>query len=207
MTADATVAAHVVAALARRGVRRMFGVPGGGSSLDLIEAGAAAGIDFVLTRTESAALMMAAVTAELSGTPGAALTTKGPGTASAVNGFAYAAIDRAPLVLLTDGFTSAETAFVTHQVFDQASLLAPLAKCAGRLDGPDAADEFEVLLDAATTPPFGPVLVELTSEVAKRRVAHSSATGWPCARRNSSTTARTLASSSSPESNMSALLS
>lgn len=170
MKGDATVAEHVVAALARRGVRRMFGVPGGGSSLDLIEAGAAAGIDFVLTRTESAALMMAAATAELSGGPGVALTTKGPGTASAVNGFAYAAIDRAPLVLLTDGFTRAETAFVTHQVFDQAALLAPLARGAGRLEGDDAAEEFETLLDAAFAPPFGPVLVELTSEAARRRV-------------------------------------
>jgi acetolactate synthase-1/2/3 large subunit len=167
---DATVARQVAAALARHGVRRMFGVPGGGSSLDLIEAGAELGIEFVLARTESAALMMAAATAELSGTPGVAITTKGPGTANGTNGFAYAAIDRAPLVLLTDGFTPAETAFVTHQVFDQQALLAPLAKGAGRLEGDDAADEFEALLQLAMTPPFGPVLVELTSEAAKRVV-------------------------------------
>jgi acetolactate synthase-1/2/3 large subunit len=124
----------------------------------------------VLARTESAALMMAAATAELSGAPGVAITTKGPGTANGANGFAYAAIDRAPLVLLTDGFTPAETAFVTHQVFDQQALLAPLAKGAGRLEGDDAADEFEALLQLAMTPPFGPVLVELTSEAAKRVV-------------------------------------
>ena len=172
---DATVAHRVVAALARRGVRRMFGVPGGGSSLDLIEAGAGLGIEFVLTRTESAALMMAAATAELSGTPGVAITTKGPGTANGTNGFAYAAIDRAPLVLLTDGFTPAETAFVTHQVFDQQALLAPLAKGAARLEGDDAADEFEALLDLAMTPPYGPVLVELTSEAAKRVVPAATA--------------------------------
>ncbi len=167
---DATVARHIAAALARHGVRRMFGVPGGGSSLDLIEAAADLGIEFVLTRNESAALMMAAATAELSGTPGVAITTKGPGTANGTNGFAYAAIDRAPLVLLTDGFTAAETAFVTHQVFDQQALLAPLAKGAGRLEGEDAADEFEALLKLALTPPFGPVLVELTSEAAKNVV-------------------------------------
>ena len=167
---DATVARHIAAALARHGVRRMFGVPGGGSSLDLIEAAADLGIEFVLTSNESAALMMAAATAELSGTPGVAITTKGPGTANGTNGFAYAAIDRAPLVLLTDGFTAAETAFVTHQVFDQQALLAPLAKGAGRLEGEDAADEFEALLKLALTPPFGPVLVELTSEAAKNVV-------------------------------------
>ncbi len=106
-----TVAEHLAAAFARHGVKRMFGVPGGGSSLDVIEAAAVVGIDFVLTRDETAALMMAAATAELSGTPGVALTTKGPGTANAVNGLAYAALDRAPVVFLTDGFTPAETAF------------------------------------------------------------------------------------------------
>ncbi len=171
---DATVAQHLATAFERRGVRRLFGVPGGGSSLDIIEAAAAVGIEFVLTRTESAAIMMAAATAELSGTPGVALTTKGPGTANGVNGFAYAALDRASVVLLTDGFTPAETAFVTHQVFDQRALLAPLSKAAGRLEGDDAAMEIESLLDAAMTPPFGPVLIELTSEAARRTVPAAS---------------------------------
>lgn len=68
MTAP-TVAEHLAAAFSRHGVRRMFGVPGGGSSLDVIEAAAVVGIDFILTRDETAALMMAAVTAELSGAP------------------------------------------------------------------------------------------------------------------------------------------
>ena len=50
--------------LAERGVRRMFGVPGGGSSLDLIDAGARNGIEFVLSQTETAGAIMAAVTGE-----------------------------------------------------------------------------------------------------------------------------------------------
>lgn len=170
MTANRTVAEHVIEALVRRGVKRMFGVPGGGSSLDLIEAGAAAGIEFVLTRTESAALMMGAVTGELSATPGVAITTKGPGTANGVNGFAYAAIDRSSLLLLTDGFTADETRFVTHQVFDQQALLAPLSKASGRLEGADPAAEIESLLTTAMTAPLGPVLVELTSEAARREI-------------------------------------
>ena len=46
-------------ALARAGVRQMFGLPGGGSSLDLIEAAAEVGIGFTLSKTENAAVMMA----------------------------------------------------------------------------------------------------------------------------------------------------
>ena len=99
-----TVAELLASAFSAIGVRRIFGVPGGGSSLDVIDAAARRDIEFVLTRTESAAVMMAAATAELSGTPGVALTTKGPGTASAANGMAYASLDRAPVLLLTDTF-------------------------------------------------------------------------------------------------------
>ena len=101
-----TVAEALADAFSRHGVRRLFGVPGGGSSLDVIQACAARGIDFVLTRSESAAVMMAGATAELSGGIGVALTTKGPGLANAANGVAYASLDRAPVLVLTDGFTT-----------------------------------------------------------------------------------------------------
>ena len=87
-TSQKSVAQILVTAFAANRVERIFGVPGGGSSLEIIDAAADAGIEFVLTRTESAAVMMAAVTAELTGGLGVALTTKGPGTASAVNGVA-----------------------------------------------------------------------------------------------------------------------
>lgn len=168
-----TIAELLVKAFTTQGVRRIFGVPGGGSSLDVIEAAAAADIDFVLTRTECAAVMMAAVTAEISGTIGVALMTKGPGTASAVNGVAYASLDRAPVIVLTDGFNSKEERYVTHQFFDQRAVLAPLTKGSTRLDGPEPAAELRRLIDLATTPPVGPVLIELTAETARSRALHS----------------------------------
>ncbi|MCL2428250.1 MAG: thiamine pyrophosphate-binding protein, partial [Alphaproteobacteria bacterium] len=65
--------------LAARGVRRMFGVPGGDCNLDIIASAGRFDIDFVLTRTETAAAIMAAVTAELTGVPGVVMTTRGPG--------------------------------------------------------------------------------------------------------------------------------
>ena len=104
-----TLAEHIVEALVGEGVERLFGIPGGGSSLDLIAAADAAGIDFVLTKTETAAAIMAAVTGELSGSPGVVLTGIGPGAASAVNGIAYARLEQAPVLLFTDGPASSLT--------------------------------------------------------------------------------------------------
>jgi acetolactate synthase-1/2/3 large subunit len=166
-----TVAAGLAQALAEAGVRHMYGVPGGGSSLDLIEAGAALGIRFVLTKTENAAVMMAGAMAETTGVPGVAIMTKGPGVANAVNGVAYAALDRAPVLVVTDGFTPRQLGYITHQVYDQRALLAPLVKGHGRLEAPEPGAEIRRLVELACTPPFGPVHIELTSEVARRPLA------------------------------------
>src|SRR5438045_2145871 len=60
-----TVARVLVDGLRRMGTARIFGVPGGGSSLDLMDAARDAGLPFVLTHGETAACIMAAVTGEL----------------------------------------------------------------------------------------------------------------------------------------------
>jgi thiamine pyrophosphate-dependent acetolactate synthase large subunit-like protein len=54
-----TVAEALLADLARRGTRRIWGVPGGGSSLDLLANMARFGIGFVLAKHEGAAAMAA----------------------------------------------------------------------------------------------------------------------------------------------------
>ncbi|MBX9701224.1 MAG: hypothetical protein K2X74_17450, partial [Acetobacteraceae bacterium] len=134
-----TGAGAVIAALRAAGTTRLFGVPGGGSSLDLIAAAKVAGMPFVLARQETAAMIMAATTAELTGAPGAALVTRGPGVGNAANGMAQASLDRAPVLLLADGFTEAERAFANHQFFDHAAMLAPVSKGAAKVTGPRAA--------------------------------------------------------------------
>lgn len=131
-TTDTTQATLVVDLLAQRlaarGVRHVFGVPGGDCSLDLIDACAKVGIQFVLARTESAAGMMACVTSELTGAPGVIMVTRGPGIAHAMNGVGYAALDRAALLVLADGYDSPRMDDVTHQRYDQHAMVAPLSK-------------------------------------------------------------------------------
>ncbi|MBR0668019.1 thiamine pyrophosphate-binding protein [Roseomonas hellenica] len=160
MSRTRTVAEVLAERLAAHGVRRFFGVPGGDCSLDLIEAAAGFGIDFVVTRTETAAAIMASVTAELTGAPGVLMTTRGPGLANAVNGIAYASLDRAPLLVLADGHEP-DAGHASHQRFDQAALMRPLVKAESALEGPDPAAEIDRLIAIAAEPPQGPVYIEL----------------------------------------------
>ena len=67
-------------ALADAGTRVVFGLPGGGPNLDVVGAAALAGLRFVLAHTETAAVIMAATYADLTGRPGAAVVTRAPGS-------------------------------------------------------------------------------------------------------------------------------
>jgi acetolactate synthase-1/2/3 large subunit len=166
--ASGSTAAEVIATLAARGTRRIWGVPGGGSSLDLIREAGPAGLHFVLCRHEGSAAMMATADAELSGAPGAVLTTKGPGLSNAANGVSCATLERAPVLLVTDGFTPAQTGWITHQVFDQRLATAAYVKAHAHCETDDPCEELEALLDAACAHPRGAVHLDLTSVAAKR---------------------------------------
>ncbi|MGG5812141.1 thiamine pyrophosphate-binding protein [Falsiroseomonas sp. CW058] len=159
-----TMAEALLAELARRGTRRIWGVPGGGSSLDLVEAAPRFGLSFVLARHEGAAAMAAVADAELTGAPGVVLTTKGPGVANALNGLACATLERAPVLLVSDGFTARQSAFVTHQAFDQRAMTAELVKGHARGETGGVA----ALLDLAMAAPRGAVHLDLTGEAARR---------------------------------------
>lgn len=165
-----TLAQAIVEVLAEHGVHRMFGVPGGGSSLDLIDAAAKLGIDFVLTHTETAGAIMASVTGELSDTPGVVLTGIGPGAASVVNGVAYASLERSPLIVLTDCHEP-DPHVPSHQSFDQCALFAPLAKATHRLRPTDGRAMVERLASSAMRLPRGPVHIDLSSEDAAATMA------------------------------------
>ena len=171
--ASTNAADAVAAALADAGVERVFGVPGGGSSLDLIAAAHRRGLPFALARHETAAVIMAATTAELSGRPGAALVTRGPAFRNAANGIAHASLDRAPLLLVADGFTGAERAFANHQWFDHAAMLAPVTKAAAKAvePGTAAGPMTAALLAAALAAPCGPVLLEMSGAAARAPAA------------------------------------
>lgn len=171
-----TVADVIARSCAAHGVKRAFGVPGGGSSLDLIEAFARCGVQFVLCRTETGAALMAAADAEIRHGFGVAIATQGPGAASAMNGLAHASLDRAPVLFISDGWTDAQRVSDTHQVFDQHRMSSPVVKAASRLESDDPGTELAKAIDDMLAPPWGPAHIVLTGENARRGVgcAHAS---------------------------------
>ena len=58
---DYRTADIVIRRLVEAGVQTFFGMPGGGSNLDLIEAAGRAGLPFVMSHTETAGAFMACI--------------------------------------------------------------------------------------------------------------------------------------------------
>ncbi len=97
----ATTARVLVEYLASAGVRRIFGVAGEGSSLDLIEAARVRRIQFVAAQDAGAAAIMAATDGDLAARPGVLIASQGSSAARAVVGVAHAHLDRIPLIVLS----------------------------------------------------------------------------------------------------------
>ncbi len=138
----------LAAAIAETGAVHGFGVPGGGANLDMVGALGRHGIQFVLTHSETAACIAASTYGYVSDTVTAAVVTRGPGAASAVNGAAQATLDRHPLVLVCDTVAANQHDRIAHQRIDQPALFAPVTKASGVLNHTTAADA--VALAAAT---------------------------------------------------------
>lgn len=62
-------------ALHSAGIQRIFGLPGGGPNLEMIDACKSLGIDFVLAHGETAACIMASTYGRLTGHAGVAVVT------------------------------------------------------------------------------------------------------------------------------------
>ncbi len=92
-------AAEAVMATAREhGLEHFFGIPGGGSPLELIDAGRQAGVQFVNVSHESSAAIAAAYYGQLRGTAGLAMSIRGVGAANLAGGVANVFFERLPLV-------------------------------------------------------------------------------------------------------------
>src|SRR5262245_37124615 len=143
------------------GVARIHGVPGEGSTLDLVDAAAARGLDYVLATHETAAAFMAAAEAELTGRPGVCLVTRGPGLTNAATGIAHAWLDRVPLVVVADEYPPETAGRVERQWLPQLELFRPITKWQGSLGAVGPRRAVEAAVRVALAAPPGPVLLGL----------------------------------------------
>jgi acetolactate synthase-1/2/3 large subunit len=163
-----TVAEVLVDGLVGAGVSRLFGVPGGGSNLEVLEAARTRGLPFVLCHQEWAAVIMAAVTGELLGRPGAALSTLGPGVTASATGLAHAWLDRAPVIYVSDRHPDGVLEFATHQRLDHHGHLGPLVKASLTVTAEAASRAIGLAAEVALREPRGPVHLDLPADVAPR---------------------------------------
>jgi acetolactate synthase-1/2/3 large subunit len=96
-----TVAAVVADGLARAGARRLFAAPGAPASV--MEAARTHGLTVVEAAGVTGACLMAAVTGELDGVPGAVVASLAGGVTGVIDGAAHATRDRAPVIIVSDG--------------------------------------------------------------------------------------------------------
>ena len=149
----------------------MFGHPGG-EVIDLIEGLRQAGLEFVLTKHETAAAFMAEATATLTGIPGVCLGTLGPGATNLVTGVAQAYLDRAPVIALSGQLPTERYEVATHQRLDLKGLFAPITKWQATLSAGNAAAVVERALRVATRARRGPVYLEVPSDVPKQETVN-----------------------------------
>jgi acetolactate synthase-1/2/3 large subunit len=162
-----TTAETIAATLARRGIRRVFGLPGG-ENAELLGACRSLGIDFVLTRHENAACIMASVTGELTHAPGVAMATLGPGATNLVNGVANAHLERAPLLVISAQVSTTIAPVLPHQRVNLQDLFRPITKWSETLTGADTSETVQRALDLTIEGRPGPVFLALPSDIARR---------------------------------------
>ena len=162
----------LIAALEAHGADTVFGVPGG-AALPLYDALAASGrIRHVLTRHEAAAGHAAEGWARVTGRPGVALATSGPGAVNLLTAVADAWMDSVPVVFVCGQVATHLRGTMAFQECDVAGMSVPVVKhsmTAQPGDDLGALADQAFALAAGGRP--GPVLLEVPVDVAKAPAA------------------------------------
>ena len=133
----------------------------GGESVELIDAARQRNMPFLLMKQEVAGAMLASTWGEITGSPGVCLSTRGPGAANMVNGIAYASLDRAPLIAITDEYSAPTYATGLRQKIDQIALYAPLVKWGTTINAKTVRQQVRRAMREATGRPPGPIQFDL----------------------------------------------
>ena len=160
MGASMTGGELVADVLARQGVQFLFTLCGGHISPILVSA-KARGLRVVDTRHEATAVFAADAVARLTGTPGVAAVTAGPGVTNSITALKNAQMAQSPLVLIGGATATLLRGRGSLQDIDQMALVRPHVKRATRVErlrdiGPALDDAFH--LSRAGVP--GPVFLE-----------------------------------------------
>lgn len=151
---------RIAEALARRGVRFLFTLCGGHISPILVSA-KARGIRVVDVRHEATAVFAADAVARLTGVPGVAAVTAGPGATNTITAVKNAQMAQSPLVVLGGATATLLRGRGSLQDIDQMALMRPHVKWAVRVARVrDLAPVVDRAFTCAASGVPGPVFVE-----------------------------------------------
>lgn len=163
------------------GVERVYCVPGE-SYLDTLDGLYDSTIHTVVCRQEGGAGIMALTEGRLTGTPGIAMVTRGPGAANAMISVHTAWQDGTPMVLFVGLIPTTQRGHEAFQEFSLEGWFGSTAKRVYVLDAPDQAGALvaEAMHVAVSGRP-GPVIIGLPEEVLRERVPDRVAPARPVA--------------------------
>ncbi|MCE7008162.1 thiamine pyrophosphate-binding protein [Kibdelosporangium philippinense] len=176
---SSTAAKLMLSRLRDHGVEHVFGIVGREAAAILFDE--VDGIDFVLTRHEFTAGVMADVMARLTNRPQACFATLGPGATNLSTGVATSALDRSAVIALAAQSESHDYfPNDTHQCVDTVGVMKPLTKYAAQLERPgDIVDLVDSAVQAATVEPLGPSFLSLPVDLLGAKVENPIASQAP----------------------------
>ena len=156
--------------LAAAGTRYVFTLSGN-HVMPVFDAALDAKLDLVHVRHEAAAVHMADAWGRLTGEPGIALVTGGPGHANALGALYTALAAQSPLVLISGHAPLAELGRGAFQEMAQAELAAPLTKLSRTVQSAQSLGaELARALREARSSPAGPVHLSVPNDVLDARL-------------------------------------
>jgi acetolactate synthase I/II/III large subunit len=166
-SATTTGARLLVDALLTHGVERVFCVPGE-SFLAVLDSlhDETERIETVVCRHEAAAANMAEAVGKLTGRPGVALVTRGPGATHASIGVHTAFQDSTPMILLIGQCAREHLDREAFQEIDYRRMFGQMAKWVAQIDDPKRIPEYlSHAFHTATSGRPGPVVLSLPEDV------------------------------------------
>ncbi len=155
----------LVEALEAQGVTRVFCIPGE-SYLAALDGLHGSGIDVIVARNEVGASLMAEAHGKLTGKPGVAFVTRGPGATNASGGIHVAFQDSTPMILFVGQVARDQRDREAFQEVDYRSMFAPLAKWVAEIDDVDRIPEYvSHAFHTAQSGRPGPVVLALPEDM------------------------------------------
>lgn len=163
-------------ALVQRGVERLFTLSGN-QIMPIFDAAIDSQLDLLHVRHEASAVHMADCWGRLTGRPGVALVTAGPGMANCLTALYVAQMAESPLVLLSGHASTGGESRGAFQAMAQAQMAKPVTKASWTASSANGlSHDLERALHMANSGRPGPVHVALPIDLLEDDLSDASAT-------------------------------